>query len=349
MNLNDIRISRRSFALATAGTLALAPMSRVFAQDDAVIYEESDNVAELSGEFEADGSSTLGPLTEAAIEEFAAVAPEVRITNGISGTGGGFERFANGETVMSNASRTIAEDEAAMAAENGISWYQFAMAYDGITVVVSAQNDFVEDLTVEELSRIWSAEGGVTTWADVRPDWPAENIELYGPGTASGTFDYFNEEILGEAEVRTDYTPSEDDNVLVQGVAGSANALGYFGFSYYEENQDSLKAVAIDGGSGPVVPSIETIADGSYAPLSRTLYVYVNASELQSRPEVQEFVKFYAATADEIAPSVGYIPLPDDAEQAAMDHVLGAIDGSVAPDSESFGQAEASPEASPAS
>ncbi len=254
----------------------------------------------------------------------------------------------NGEIAISNASREIKEDEAAIAEENGIAWYRFDMAYDGITVVVSSENDFVEDLTVEELARIWSADGGVTTWADVRPDFPAEAIELYGPGTASGTFDYFNEAILGEASVRTDYTPSEDDNVLVQGVAGSPYALGYFGHSYYEENQDTLKAVAIDGGDGPVAPTIESIADGSYQPLGRTLYIYVNAEELQSRPEIQEFVKFYAATADEIAPDVGYIPLPDDAEQATMDHVMGAIDGSIAPDSDSFGQDTATPEASPA-
>lgn len=350
MNLNDFRLSRRSFAMATAGTLALAPMSRVFAQDDTVVYEEPESVGDLSGEFEADGSSTLGPLTEAAIEEFAAIAQDVRITNGISGTGGGFERFANGETVMSNASRQIKEEEAALASENGVAWYQFAMAYDGITVVVSAENDFVEELTVEELASIWAADGGVTNWSDVRPDFPDEPIELYGPGTASGTFDYFNEEILGEdRQVRTDYTPSEDDNVLVQGVAGSPYALGYFGFSYYEENQDSLKAIAIDNGDGAVAPSVETIADGSYQPLGRTLYVYVNAEAMQTRPEVQEFMKFYAATADEIAPSVGYIPLPDEAEAETMQKVLGAIDGSVAPDSETFGQDEASPEASPAS
>jgi phosphate transport system substrate-binding protein len=344
MTLNDVRMNRRTFALATAGTIALAPVSRVFAQDDAVIYEPAEGIADLSGEFEADGSSTLGPLTEAAIEEFAAIAPSVRITNGISGTGGGFERFANGEIVISNASRQIKPEEADLAAQNGIAWYRFDMAYDGITVVVSAENDFVTDLTVDELANIWSSDGGVTNWSDVRADFPEEPIELYGPGTASGTFDYFNEEILGEdREVRTDYTPSEDDNVLVQGVAGSPYALGYFGFSYYEENQDTLKAVAIDGGDGPVEPSMETIADGSYTPLGRTLYVYVSAGELQSRPEVQEFVKFYAATADELAESVGYIPLPDDAEQATVDHVNGAIDGSVAPDSETFGQDEATP------
>jgi phosphate transport system substrate-binding protein len=343
---NDIRFSRRSLALATAGTVALAPFGRVFAQDEGVTYEEPENVGDLSGEFEADGSSTLGPLTEAAIEEFAAVAPNVRITNGISGTGGGFERFANGETSISNASRPIQEDEVELATTNGVEFYEFAMAYDGITVVVSAENDFVESLTVEQLQQIWSADGGATNWSDVNPEWPAEPIELYGPGTASGTFDYFNEEILGEElEVRTDYTPSEDDNVLVQGVAGSPNALGYFGFSYFEENQDTLKAVAIDGGSGPVVPSIETIGDGSYAPLSRTLFIYVNANDLANRPEVAEFVKFYAATANEIAPSVGYIALPAADEQAVYDKVLGAIEGSVAPDSQG---GSATPEATPA-
>ncbi len=348
MNLNAYRMNRRTFALATAGTIALAPVSRVFAQEG-LEYEAPDNVGELSGEFEADGSSTLGPLTEAAIEEFAAIAPDVRITNGISGTGGGFERFANGETVISNASRQIKPEEAELAAANGVAWYRFAMAYDGITVVVSAENDFVTDLTTEELASIWAADGGVTNWSDVRPDFPEEPIELYGPGTASGTFDYFNEEILGEdRQVRTDYTPSEDDNVLVQGVAGSPYALGYFGFSYYEENQDTLKAVAIDAGDGAVEPTMETIADGSYTPLGRTLFIFVNAAELQSRPEVQEFVKFYAATANDIAPSVGYIALPEADEQATVDKVAGAIDGSVAPDSDTFGAEEASPAASPA-
>lgn len=338
------RLSRRQFAAITAGTVAIAPFAKVLGQG-AVSYEAPEDLASIEGEFESDGSSTLGPLTEAAVEEFAPVAPGIRITNGISGTGGGFERFANGETVISNASRDIKEEEAALAAENGVSWYRFPMALDGITVVVSAENDFVEDLTVEELSKIWSEDGGVTTWADVRADWPAENIELYGPGTASGTFDFFNEEILGEdVAVRTDYTPSEDDNVLVQGVAGSPNALGYFGFSYYEENQDVLKAVAIEG----VVPSIESIGDGSYTPLGRTLYIFVNGNELQTRPEVSEFVKFYASTADELAPAVGYIALPSDDEQAGYDRVVGAIDGSVAPDSDSFGSEEATPEASPA-
>lgn len=344
--MKDVRISRRALVAATAGTVALVPFARVFAQDDAVTYEAPDTIGDLSGEFEADGSSTLGPLTEAAIEEFAAVAPKVRITNGISGSGGGFERFANGEISISNASREINDKEKALAAGNGVAWYRFSMAYDGITVVVSADNDFVEDLTVEELQKVWSAGGGVTTWADVRPGFPDEAIQLYGPGTASGTFDYFNEAMLGkELDVRTDYTPSEDDNVLVQGVAGSPYALGYFGFSYFEENQDALKAVAIDNGDGPVAPSMETIGDGSYTPLSRTLYIYVNADDLANRPEVAEFVKFYAATADEFAPSVGFVALPDEAEQETVDKVAGAIDGSIAPDSEDDEASLASPAA----
>ena len=223
------------------------------------------------------------------------------------------------------------------------------MAYDGITVVVSAENDFIDDVTIEELAQIWSADGP-TTWNEIREDWPEEAIELYGPGTASGTFDFFNEEILGEdVEVRTDYTPSEDDNVLVQGVAGSPYALGYFGFSYYEENTDVLKAVSVEG----VAPSMETIGDGSYTPLSRSLFIYVNAAELQEREEVAEFVKYFAANASDIAPSVGFIGLPEEVQQETLDKVTGAIAGEIEPDSASFGsEEEATPEdeeATPAS
>ena len=343
MDLIRTRMNRRTFAGVAAGTgVALvagspAIFKTVAAQDATPIpYEAPSNIGDLTGSFEADGSSTLGPLTEAAIEEFATIAPNVRITNGISGTGGGFERFVKGEIAIANASRPIKDEEAAAAAAAGIPWYKFDVAYDGITVVVSAENDFVESVTVEQLAKIWSADGGVTTWADVDPSWPAEAIELYGPGTASGTFDYFNEEILGaDVEVRTDYTPSEDDNVLVQGVAGSKYALGYFGFSYFEENQDTLKALAIDSGNGPIAPSIESISDGTYTPLGRTLFIYVSANDLTSKQEVAEFVRFYLATADQLAPSVGYIPLPaaDEVEQQVK--FQGAIDGSIAPDSES--------------
>lgn len=332
MNLLNRKMNRRSLAAITAGTIAVVPFATVLGQLE---YEAFENLAELEGEFEADGSSTLGPLTEAAIEDFAAVAPNVRITNGISGSGGGFSRFANGEIAISNASREIKEEEAALAAENGVEWFRFDMAYDGITVVVSADNDFISDLTVEELAQIWSA-GGATTWNEIRADWPEENIELYGPGTASGTFDFFNEEILGDAEVRTDYTPSEDDNVLVQGIAGSPYALGYFGFSYYEENSDVLKAVSVNG----IAPSMETIGDGSYNPLARTLFIYVNAADLQGRDDVAEFVKYFAANASDIAPSVGFIGLPEEVQQVTLDKVTGAIAGELEPDSASFGTEE---------
>lgn len=343
MSLITNRMTRRTLTLATAGTIALAPLSRLLAQDDETVYEEPESLGDLSGAFEADGSSTLGPLTEAAIEEFAALAPGVQITNGISGTGGGFERFAKGETVISNASRPIKPEEVEACNANGIDFYEFSVAYDGITVVVSAENDFVTELTVDELKTIWM-DGGVTTWDQVRPEFPAEAIELYGPGTASGTYDYFNEAILGEdVAPRTDYTPSEDDNVLVEGVAGSEFALGYFGFSYYEENADSLKAVKVNG----VEPTMESIADGSYAPLSRTLFIYVNANELQSRPEVQEFVKFYVSTADELAESAGYISLPEDEEKAAFEKVGKAIDGAIEPENASFLEPNASPATSP--
>lgn len=333
----DRKMNRRSLAAITAGTLAVAPFAKVLGQLE---YDAAENLADLEGEFEADGSSTLGPLTEAAIEDFAGVAPNVRITNGISGSGGGFSRFANGEIAISNASREIKEEEAQLAAENGVDWFRFDMAYDGITVVVSAENDFIDELTVEELAQIWQADGA-TTWNEIREDWPEENIELYGPGTASGTFDFFNEEILGDLDVRTDYTPSEDDNVLVQGIAGSPYALGYFGFSYYEENADILKAVSING----VSPSMETIGDGSYTPLARTLFIYVNAAELQEREEVGEFVKYFAANASDIAPSVGFIGLPEDVQQETLDKVNAAVAGEIEPDSASFGSEDEGEEA----
>ncbi|MGC4105971.1 MAG: PstS family phosphate ABC transporter substrate-binding protein [Thermomicrobiales bacterium] len=341
MDLIRSRMSRRTFAGVAAGTTAVvfagspAIFSTVAAQDATPVpYEAPANIGDLSGSFDADGSSTLGPLTEAAIEEFAAIAPNVRITNGISGTGGGFERFVKGEIAIANASRTIKPAEAEAAAAAGIPWFRFDIAYDGITVVVSSENDFLESLTVEQLAKIWSANGGATKWSDVDASWPEEAIELYGPGTASGTFDYFNEAILGkDVSPRTDYTPSEDDNVLVQGVAGSKYALGYFGFSYYEENQDTLKAIAIDNGDGPIVPSVETIADGTYKPLGRTLFIYVSANALKEDQAVAEFVRFYIAIADELAPSVGYIPLPASDEFDMQVKFNGAMDGSVAPDS----------------
>lgn len=337
--------ARKGALVAFLGTMALTPIA--VAQDSTPIpYTAPDNIGDITGSIEADGSSTVGPVTEAVIEEFAAVAPGISVTNGVSGTGGGFERFTIGEIPIANASRPIAEDEAALAAENGIDYYRFDVAYDGVSVVVSAENDFIETLTVEQLAQLWSADGGVTNWSDLDPSWPEEPVELYGPGADSGTFDFFNEEILGEdVAPRTDYNPSEDDNVLVEGVAGSPNALGYFGFAYYEANQDSLRLVPIDAGDGPVEPSVETIGDGSYAPLSRPLYVYVNAEALQSDPAIQEFLRYYLSISGELATDVGYVSLPAELELEQQAKLEGAISADVAPDSQSV---ESTPEGTPA-
>lgn len=265
---------------------------------------------ELTGEISIDGSSTVFPITEAIAEEFNAVYPGVRIPVGVSGTGGGFKKFIGGETDISNASRPIKDQEAQDAAAAGIEYIELMVAYDGLSVLVNPENTWVDSLTVEELKMIWAPDSTVKTWSDVRPGWPNEDIKLYAPGTDSGTFDYFTEEINGESgAIRPDFTASEDDNVLVQGIAGDKNALGFFGFAYYEANQDKLKLVAIDNGSGPVLPNFDSIQDGSYAPLSRPIFIYVKTTSLE-RPEVVEFVTFYLTVATDIIPDVGYVALP---------------------------------------
>jgi phosphate transport system substrate-binding protein len=249
-------------------------------------------------------------------EEFSYVNPRVRVTVGVSGSGGGFAKFNVGETDLSNASREIKESEAEIAAENGIEFTQFIVGYDGITVAVNPENDWANDMTVEELKMIWEPNSSVETWSDVRAEWPDEEIDLYGPGADSGTFDYFTEEINGESgESRSDFTASEDDNVLVRGISGNKYALGYFGYAYYAENSDSLKAVAVNG----VLPSPETIAAQEYTPLARPLFVYAKNSAVQ-RPEVEAFLKFYFENAQEIVPQVGYAPLP------SYDEVLAKVE-----------------------
>jgi phosphate transport system substrate-binding protein len=325
------RLGKALAGAALAVTLA-SPLA-AFAQDATPApYTPSADVSSLSGEISIDGSSTVGPIVQALAEEFNGVAGGVQVPVGISGTGGGFERFCNGETDISNASRPIKEEEAANCAANGINYYEFQIAYDGITVVVNPENDFITCLTVAQLNQIWAPDSTVTNWSDVDPSWPAEPIALYGPGPDSGTFDYFTEAINGETDAsRTDYNPSEDDNVLVQGVSGDTNALGYFGLAYYEENADSLKAVEIDGGNGCVAPSTETVRDGSYAPLSRPLFVYVKADSL-SRPEVQEFVRFSLATAPAISGEVGYVASPDAVYVADQVKLEAAIAGTGTPD-----------------
>ena len=265
--------------------------------------------AALSGTIEIDGSSTVFPITEAVAEEFNKVAPKVRVNVGVSGSGGGFKRFTVGETDISDASRPIKENEAAVAEENGIEYLEFLVGVDGLSVLVSPENDFVECLTVDQLHEIWKPESAVQKWSDLNPVWPDKKMNLYGPGTDSGTFDYFTEEVNGEAGLsRADYTASEDDNVLVQGIRGDRNALGYFGYSYYVENKDKLKLVAVDSGKGCTLPSLEAIADGTYSPLSRPLFIYVSKNSLE-RPEVREFVEFYMEHGAELTAEVGYVPL----------------------------------------
>lgn len=266
----------------------------------------------LSGEIKIDGSSTVVPITEAVAEEFNAEHPGVKIPVGVSGTGGGFKKFVVKETDISNASRPIKDSEAEDAKANGVEYVELKVAFDGISVVINPQNTWAETLTVDELKKMWAPDSTVKTWKDIRAEWPAEEIKFYAPGTDSGTFDYFTEEINGKTgAIRPDITPSEDDNVLVQGVAGDKNAIGFFGFAYYEENQDKLKVVKVDNGQGPIAPTFDTIKDGSYAPLSRPLFIYVNKESLK-KPEVKEFTTFYLTVAKDLVKEVGYVALPDE-------------------------------------
>ncbi|HEX2089722.1 MAG TPA: PstS family phosphate ABC transporter substrate-binding protein [Actinomycetota bacterium] len=264
----------------------------------------------LSGQIAADGSSTVFPITQAVAEEFNRENPDVRVSVGTSGTGGGFEKFCNGETDISDASRPIDPEEEAACRQNGIEYVELQVAVDGLSVMVNPQNNFVECLTVDELKKIWEPDSNVKTWNQIRPGFPNQPIALYGPGTDSGTFDYFTDEIVGEEGAsRSNYTASEDDNVLVQGIAGDANALGYFGYAYFTQNTDKLKAVAIDDGNGCVAPNEQTITSGQYSPLSRPLFIYVK-KQSASRPEVRAFVDFFLQVGNELNREVGYIPVP---------------------------------------
>jgi len=263
----------------------------------------------LSGTIEIDGSSTVFPITQAVAEEFQKVHPDIRVNVGISGTGGGFKRFAKGETDINDASRPIKASEAQTAAQNGIEYIEFKIAIDGLAVMVNPSNTWVDYMTVQELNMTWRPGSTVDSWDDIRPEWPNQPIHLYGPDTDSGTFDYFTEVIVGEEDAsRPDYTASADDNVLVQGIAGDSNALGYFGYAYYAQNTDKLKIVPIDSGNGPVTPSDETINAGQYTPLSRPLFIYVNKDSLK-RQEVKAFVRFYMENAERLVSEVGYTPL----------------------------------------
>ncbi|MGE3167115.1 MAG: PstS family phosphate ABC transporter substrate-binding protein [Planctomycetota bacterium] len=278
---------------------------------------------------EVDGSSTVYLISAAVAEDFGASNPTIRPTVGLSGTGGGFKRFCAGETAVSNASRPIQDLEAAKAKENGVEYIELPIAFDGLSVVVHSKNTFVDSFTVDELKRIWEPGSKVRTWQDVRASWPAQPIRLYGPGPDSGTFDYFTEAIVGKSKAcRTDATFSEDDNVLVRGVAGDESSLGFMGFAYYEENHALLRAIPIDGGKGPVAPSAETIRLGTYAPLSRPLFIYASVKHLQ-RPEVKKFVEYYLDRAPTIVSDVKYIPLPAEAYELARRRLADLATGSL--------------------
>lgn len=286
----------------TTAMVALAITSGLIAKDKTII--------------KIDGSSTVYPITEAVAEEFQTEKKgAVQVTVGISGTGGGFKKFCRGETDISNASRPILQKEMIACREGNIQYIELPVAYDALTVVINPKNTWATSMTVAELKKLWepAAQGKVTRWSQVRDGWPDQPIKLYGAGADSGTFDYFTEAIVGKAKSsRGDYTASEDDNVLVQGISNDVNALGYFGYAYYVENQDKLKVVSIDGGKGPITPSAQTVEDGSYQPLGRPIFIYVT-KKAAGQAETKEFVEFYINNAPSLVAEVKYVPLQADA------------------------------------
>ena len=273
----------------------------------------------IAQQIRVDGSSTVYPVSLALAEDFQIINPQTRITVAFSGTGAGFEKFCRGEIDVSGASRPIKESEIELCEENGVEFVELPIAADGVSVVVNPQNEWARCLTIEELHRIWRPDSTVETWQDVRPEWPATEIVLYGPGTDSGTFDYFTEAVNGDGgAIRTDFFPSEDDNVLVQGVAGDVGAMGFFGYAYYAENQERLDVLAIDSGSGCVEPTRETIAENIYSPLSRPLFLYFNARGLAQNEALRRFGQFaVSADARPLIADTGYLPYPAEVYRAA--------------------------------
>jgi phosphate binding protein len=274
----------------------------------------------LGGPVVADGSSTVAPLAEAAADLYRDVEAGVNVTVATSGTGGGFKAFCAGETDISDASRPIKDEEAAECAANGVEFTEIVIANDGLAVVVNPENDWADDLTVEQLNKIWApeSEGVVMSWADVDPSFPDVPLALFGPGTDSGTFDYFTDEINGEeGAIRADYSPSEDDNIIVQGVAGEEGGLGFFGLSYVEENADVIKAVTVEG----VYPTVETVQDGTYTPLGRPLFIYVANASYTDKPQVKAFVDYFVENAVEIAEAALFVPLTDEQIATATDEL----------------------------
>lgn len=279
---------------------------------------------------EIDGSSTVYPITEAVAEEFQ-IATGIKVTVGVSGTGGGFKKFCRGDTVISGASRPIKAKEAKKCADAGIEFIEVPVAFDALTVVINKGNDWAKEMTPAELKKMWepAAQGKIMSWSQVRAGWPDTPLKLYGPGADSGTFDYFTEAIIEESKaIRGDFTASEDDNVLVQGVAGDKGGIGYFGLAYYAENKDKLNAVAVQNGAGKfVIPSVETTMNGSYNPLARPLFIYLNATKAAFDPNVKKFIEYYLKHAGKMAQEVGYIPFSEDEYKAIEVHYKGLKTG----------------------
>ena len=306
-----MKLQRHGFA---AGLLAMALLLAACGGDDNTTSTGGggDQQPELSGAVKIDGSSTVAPLTTAAAELFAEEQPKVRVTVGTSGTGGGFEKFCNGETDISDASRPIKEEETAACKTKNIAYSELTVANDALTVVVNKDNNWAQCLTTAQLKKIWEPKSKINNWNQVDPTYPNEPLKLFGPGTDSGTFDYFTDAINGEEGAsRTDYQPSEDDNVIVTGVTGSKGGLGYFGYTYFEENQDKLKAVQVNGDSGCVAPSAETVQDGTYKPLARPLFIYPSVTAMK-RPEVAAFVEYYVNNDGTIAEDAKFVPLNEE-------------------------------------
>ena len=327
-------LSRGIIPAVVVFSLTLAACGGGEATDEATVgagagSEESPAPAEgeaLSGAIDIDGSSTVAPLTDAVSEEFAGVQPDVTVNLGESGTGGGFERFCGtGDTDISNASRPIKDEEAALCEENGIAFTELQVGTDALTMVVNPATDFVTCLTTEEIVKIWGPDG-VSSWDEVNPEFPAEPLEVFAPGADSGTYDFMNETVLEPSDIeepRQDYNASEDDNVIAQGVIGTPGAWGYFGFAYFQENSDTVTAVEFDAGEGCVAPSKETAQDGSYG-LTRPMFIYVKNESL-ARPEVAEYATFYLDNVEGLIEEVGYVPDPAEELTAAQATLAEAI------------------------
>lgn len=313
----------KGFKRSMVATMMIASLAFVTAcGNDSDNNESSESNGEstaLQGSVAIDGSSTVYPIMEAVSEEYMLEQPDVQVSVGFSGTGGGFKKFIAGETDMSNASRLIKDEEAAELEAKGLDYTEFELAKDGISVVVNKDNDWVDHLTIDELKALWIDNGKTKLWSDIREGWPAEEVKFYSPGTDSGTFDYFNEVILEEATIsQSNLTLSEDDNTLVTGVSGDENAIGFFGYAYYIENTDKLKVVPIDSGSGAIEPTNETIEDGSYSPLSRAVYTYVSNESIETKEQVSDFVQFTLENAGDLAEEVGYVRLPEEKYEEAL-------------------------------